>query len=325
MEKETCLKRKVVDAAEAVKRKVKKIRNIEMDNKNVLENVFEPITNPLYKLLDTNKYNNLNDPSLPAIKFKNEDIVESFNESDMKKTQLKSNPIPTNDYKDISNENTDEDEEEIENSSDLSNESFRTIESALSSPCHQISSWSLSSEAYEDVPFGVRNNKGKLMMGSARVNVTDEIISIAGRSYKNTAGLTELLFKKLPNLDIVTLEDTENYKMMLLETNAHRRDYDPSKPIKSNKGRKYLHVIKPLFSSRKISSSTDGSLPHGSGLPLMKTWKKDVDFVYWDDPNELVSRLKLLIASRNAGNTGVDNEIISIIEELRECGIINSK
>ncbi|KAF0719455.1 Integrase catalytic domain-containing protein [Aphis craccivora] len=38
--------------------------------------------------------------------------------------------------------------------------------------------------------------------------------------------------------------------------------------------------------------------------------------VYWNDPNELVERLKLLLASKAAGNTGVSNEILSIFEEL---------
>lgn len=44
--------------------------------------------------------------------------------------------------------------------------------------------------------------------------------------------------------------------------------------------------------------------------------------MYWDDPNELVDRLRLLIASQSAGHTGHNNEIISIIEELREANII---
>jgi len=42
-----------------------------------------------------------------------------------------------------------------------------------------------------------------------------------------------------------------------------------------------------------------------------------VDYVHWDDPNELVDRLRLLDASRNAGNNAHDNEILSTIEELR--------
>lgn len=37
---------------------------------------------------------------------------------------------------------------------------------------------------------------------------------------------------------------------------------------------------------------------------------------------QIVVRLNLLTSSRNAGNTGVNNEIISIIEELRERNII---
>ena len=36
------------------------------------------------------------------------------------------------------------------------------------------------------------------------------------------------------------------------------------------------------------------------------------------DPNELVERLELLLASEDAGNTGVHNEIVSICEELRK-------
>ena len=36
------------------------------------------------------------------------------------------------------------------------------------------------------------------------------------------------------------------------------------------------------------------------------------------DPNELVERLELLLASGDAGNTGVHNEIVSICEELRK-------
>ena len=44
--------------------------------------------------------------------------------------------------------------------------------------------------------------------------------------------------------------------------------------------------------------------------------------VYWNDPNELVDRLRLLLASKAAGNTGLSNEILSIYEELYEAGII---
>jgi hypothetical protein len=44
--------------------------------------------------------------------------------------------------------------------------------------------------------------------------------------------------------------------------------------------------------------------------------------VYYDDPNELVTRFNLITSSQIVGNTSVNNEIISILEELRERNII---
>ena len=42
--------------------------------------------------------------------------------------------------------------------------------------------------------------------------------------------------------------------------------------------------------------------------------------MYWNDSNELVDRLRLLIAEQSAGNKALTNKIHSIIEELREDG-----
>jgi len=58
------------------------------------------------------------------------------------------------------------------------------------------------------------------------------------------------------------------------------------------------------------------------GSSLYKDVIPKTQLVYYDDPNELVVRLNLLTSSQNAGNTGVNNEIISILEELRERNII---
>lgn len=45
-------------------------------------------------------------------------------------------------------------------------------------------------------------------------------------------------------------------------------------------------------------------------------------YTYFDDPNELCERLRLLLSSRMAGNTNHTQEINSIIEELRELKLI---
>ena len=45
-----------------------------------------------------------------------------------------------------------------------------------------------------------------------------------------------------------------------------------------------------------------------------------IDYMHWDDPNEIVERL--LEASRKVGHNGHENEILSIIKELREIGLV---
>jgi len=44
--------------------------------------------------------------------------------------------------------------------------------------------------------------------------------------------------------------------------------------------------------------------------------------IYYNNPNQLIARLNLLIASRHAGNTGLDNEISSIVDELVSTHVI---
>ena len=43
------------------------------------------------------------------------------------------------------------------------------------------------------------------------------------------------------------------------------------------------------------------------------------------DPNALLERFDLLFSSQKAGHTGVRNEIVSILDELKRQGVINTK
>lgn len=61
------------------------------------------------------------------------------------------------------------------------------------------------------------------------------------------------------------------------------------------------------------------------GKGLEKTfipYAEHIAYEYYDDPNELCDRLRLLISSKTSGNSNHDQEINSILEELRESGII---
>lgn len=60
----------------------------------------------------------------------------------------------------------------------------------------------------------------------------------------------------------------------------------------------------------------------GEGLQKRLQRRSTPDYRYWDDPNELCGRLRLLIFSKQVGNTELDSEIISTLEELQEAGFI---
>ena len=68
--------------------------------------------------------------------------------------------------------------------------------------------------------------------------------------------------------------------------------------------------------------TTTNILTKGSGLLLKSLNNRKSNYIYWDDPNELVDRLRLLLSSEGAGHNNHLNEIISIIEELKEADII---
>lgn len=325
---EKTLKRQIIKSADAVKKKVKIMRDLETDSEKFFETVLKPITDPLSQMTNCVPIPSMESkPSVSTLK----NTVKRFdytndkikNQPDSDEFNSLSSFTNLDDYaNNSSNKNDNLDNEQSSNSGESESSQETASETSFKSPRDSsVSLWSLSSETFQKVPYGVEMNHGKLVIGKSTVSISDDTIKIADHTYPKTDGLVELLFKKVPDISLITEEDKKSYKEILLLTNVHRRGYDANKPIKSNKGLKYLEIIKPLFTSEKRARSN--SLTYGKGLPLMKKMKSHTDYVYWDDPNELVERLKLLIASRDAGNTGLGNEIISIIEELRESGIIN--
>lgn len=79
-------------------------------------------------------------------------------------------------------------------------------------------------------------------------------------------------------------------------------------------------------SEMDVEGETDNvtapAAPQGLGMYKKALKMNKTAYMYWDNVNELVSRLRLLIASQTAGHTGHHNEIISIVEELKEAGVI---
>lgn len=150
----------------------------------------------------------------------------------------------------------------------------------------------------------------KFYIGNSQVYITHTgDLIVQNKTYRGTKGLFELIFKKYPKKKHYNETDLKNYREIVKKTNAHRRYYQENEQVDGNRLKKYKKIIAPLTRIKK------------GGNVLLKL-QENSTYSYWDDPNELVERLKLLLASHVAGNTGVINEITSIIEELIEANII---
>jgi len=153
-----------------------------------------------------------------------------------------------------------------------------------------------------DKTYGPKlQSNGYAYLGKKEIKLNGNALIIEDTSYPLTQGLVSLIISKTPK--IYTTDDLNTYKRILIQTSAHLTSDE--KKIKKG-GNKFTDIIKPLF-------------PSGGGLSV-KLQNKSL--VYWNDPNELVERLQLLLASQAAGNTGLSNEILSIYEELYEAGLI---
>ena len=180
-----------------------------------------------------------------------------------------------------------------------------------------------------DLAYGVRYDPEmeRWMMGNKEIQIDgDDFLVVMASNLKSryvgTRGLYELIFKKFPT--DYTDTDKLEYVKILDQTNSYRQKYDSNMPINGSSSYKYRDIIKPLL---KLMISTKPneppSKPTGRGYDAsMVVDDRREKYVYFDNYDELVDRMRLLYASKEAGNNCHDNEIASIIEELKEARII---
>lgn len=161
-------------------------------------------------------------------------------------------------------------------------------------------------ERDNDVSYGPHVDGETLKLGQKNLTLgKNDEIQIADKIWKGTPGLFQLIFKKNPKN--YTHQDLAFYSEILDFTGSH---LNSARKIKSNAGFKYTQIIGPLYKSKK------------GGKLNMNFNSKKMEYVYYDSYDELIDRLRLLVADKEAGNTSHDNEILSIVEELEEGKII---
>lgn len=171
-----------------------------------------------------------------------------------------------------------------------------------------------------DFKYGVRFDleEDKFAIGNKELHFdSDDMYIMDGGhkiTYEGTPGFYELMFKKEPGR--YTSQDRKNYIDIVTRSAANRRNYDPTDQISGNAGKKYTKIIKAV----KPSATSSKATRQGKGLISLNN--KQIEFVPWKNPNTLVDRLQILVASQMAGHTGHNNEIIRIINELKRAKII---
>ena len=156
-----------------------------------------------------------------------------------------------------------------------------------------------------DKVYGINDNKWKFYIGDTRIGITDDNIIVGEKVYQGTPGLWELITMKIPNDQVYDDEDYGNYAEFLVNTNALKiGNVSETQKPKSNKSWKWNHLLTQIWNERDKHE--------GKGVVIIPS-----------DPNTLLERLDLLMASKGAGNTGVGNEIVSICDELKRQNILD--
>ena len=93
----------------------------------------------------------------------------------------------------------------------------------------------------------------------------------------------------------------------MLKTNALHRDNNPKSTYpKRSRSEKWVRLLSPTWRNRRRYE--------GEGIVVIPS-----------DPNALLERLDLLLASKKAGHTNVGNELVSICDELKRQGVLDSR
>ena len=170
-----------------------------------------------------------------------------------------------------------------------------------------------------DPDFGITKKGRDHFIGKEHVIIKDNNIFLPkfGEEFIGTDGLWELLTSKNPQN--FTNKDYDMYDDLMVMTNAIHRDNDEDNPHPKGNHKTYnwLNIIRPIWYRKKggifrFPKKKEGQ--EGSGVVIIPS-----------DPNALLERLDLLLASQEAGHTGVRNELISICDELKRQGVLDTK
>ena len=167
-------------------------------------------------------------------------------------------------------------------------------------------------DSNRDTTLGIRNIEGLYYIGNKQVTIMNNNILVGGEKFKGTPGIWELLMSKNPNENYFDENDYNEYAKLMVKTSALHKDYNPNNPQPRSSRSDKWYLISQIWANREYIKKKEGY--EGKGVVVIP-----------NDPNALLERLDLLLASQGAGHTGVGNELVSICDELKRQGVLDTK
>ena len=186
---------------------------------------------------------------------------------------------------------------------------------------------------------GIYSEDDNLKIAYRPVKIENDDIIIDGERFKGTPGLWELITSyNIPEKEKYNATDLRDYITIMHITKA---TYDKNNKRIGGNNNKMNTLIKPLVIA----------LEKGGGDKLIKEINKHFGFeeetdeeeeyeeyeeftlsptkgtglkILPSDPNALIDRFDLLFSSKKARHTGVRNEIVSILDELKRQGVLKT-
>ena len=340
------LLKEIKSLSDSIRHKNRALRLGISEKEKFLESTFKPITEPLKQLgrnIQTTSFTFPGDAILPISKHEPKEEEEEEYEGDTSFTQPEETTEEEGEETDVLTEkddfSTSEEQQQEEEPINPSNLSKLGSDIKYKGPLARqfvLKMLHSTQPNRKYHTFGARMAENGLMVGDSRLDVDDhDNIIINNKKYKGTKGLFELLFKPKPN--IYTQKDLIVFKRILENTNAHRKNYSKDSDVHRNTSEKYKTVIAKLFPSkrrnpikrRSLSSAEINLLhkrrrtnqPSPSGRGLLKNLY-DTNIIYYNDINKLVDRMKLIYEAKEAGHSGLENEWVALVGELRNRGVI---
>lgn len=296
------LKLNIINASKAIRKKLLQLKLRRTDEDELIRKSFKPITENLMDLSTTIK-KEIKEPLMVALK--QEPLIKKMPEEDKppreeivaKHEKTKEGPHTISDL--------------FKNLQPLSKQYITGLQKDVT---HEY-----------DTTYGLTYNEEEkvLKLGNHVVKVDNNDIIIDGKNFNGTPGLYELLFMNYP--ENYNKRDEKLYYDIMQITNLHRRNFNAEEQRRGNRSYKWTEVILPILDQYEKSKSSKGGTGHRNQIGDRLVANVDINYpqyIYWNSENELIERLRLLMSSRAAGNTSHENEIASIIEELREANVI---